>query len=199
MQTATVVPSPSPTAKMAIRADVRAARMAFVRSLDGATRSMLETALAGALAPLWSEAKIIAGYSPMRDEIDPASALEAARRAGCTIALPAFATRDSGMGFHAGDALEVGPWGIRQPDPASPPLAPDLLLIPCVAVDRVGHRVGQGKGHYDRALAALQAAGRVRLIGIGWAWQRIEGPIDADPWDVPLDGFASPEGLEIFA
>jgi 5-formyltetrahydrofolate cyclo-ligase len=135
----------------------------------------------------------------MKDEIDPTEALAAAAAAGCTTALPAFVERDSRMTFHPGPASEAGPWGILQPSPSSPPVAPDLLLVPVVAVDRRGNRVGQGKGHYDRALAQLREAGPVRLIGIGWPLQLLDEPLTPDPWDVPLDAFASPDGLVEFA
>ena len=60
-----------------------------------------------------------------------------------------------------------------------------------------GQRLRPCGGHFDRALPALRAAG-TQIIGVGWAMQRIEGDLPDDPWDVPLDGFASPEGLEMF-
>jgi 5-formyltetrahydrofolate cyclo-ligase len=69
--------------------------------------------------------------------------------------------------------------------------------MPLVAIDAAGNRIGMGKGHYDRALPGLRAAG-ARLIGCGWSFQRIDEPLTPDPWDVPLDGFASPDGLEVF-
>jgi 5-formyltetrahydrofolate cyclo-ligase len=70
-------------------------------------------------------------------------------------------------------------------------------LVPLIAVDRLGTRLGRGKGHYDRVLAPLKRKG-ARLIGIGWALQRIAADIPRDPWDVQMDGFASPEGVEWF-
>ena len=79
----------------------------------------------------------------------------------------------------------------------SPEVYPDLILVPLVAIDRSGNRLGQGKGHYDRVLGRLREHGAL-LVGVGWAVQMVEGAIPADPWDVPLDGFASPEGLEMF-
>jgi 5-formyltetrahydrofolate cyclo-ligase len=64
-------------------------------------------------------------------------------------------------------------------------------------VDDHGARLGRGKGHYDRALIHLKKSG-ARLIGVGWPLQRLAQHIPADEWDVPLDGFASPDGLELF-
>ncbi|NUQ18959.1 MAG: 5-formyltetrahydrofolate cyclo-ligase, partial [Sphingomonas sp.] len=69
---------------------------------------------------------------------------------------------------------------------------------PLIAVDGCGTRLGRGKGHYDRALARLRKNG-ARLIGVGWEIQRLTETIPADDWDVPLDGFASPDGLELFS
>jgi 5-formyltetrahydrofolate cyclo-ligase len=75
---------------------------------------------------------------------------------------------------------------------------PDLILVPLIAIDSRGTRLGRGKGHYDRALARLKKSG-ARLVGVGWSHQRMTQPIPADEWDIPLDAFASPEGLEVFS
>lgn len=184
--------------KTLIRDRVRGERRDFARSLTPEARGALEAGLADALSPLWLGARIVAGYFPMKDEIDPAEALAAARSAGCDTALPVFVERDSRMRFHGGAADELGPWGVRQPSPGSPPLHPDLVLVPCVAVDGRGNRIGQGKGHYDRALEALRAGAAVRVIGIGWGLQLIDDILVPDAWDIPLDGFASPDGLVLF-
>jgi 5-formyltetrahydrofolate cyclo-ligase len=74
---------------------------------------------------------------------------------------------------------------------------PDLILVPLIAIDGRGTRLGRGKGHYDRALARLRKSG-ARLIGVGWQIQRLADRIPADDWDIPLDAFASPKGVERF-
>ena len=84
-----------------------------------------------------------------------------------------------------------------QPAKRHPVVQPDLVLVPLIAIDSHGARLGRGKGHYDRALTGLKKNG-VRLIGVGWQSQRLVETIPADDWDVPLDAFASPEGIEIF-
>jgi 5-formyltetrahydrofolate cyclo-ligase len=84
-----------------------------------------------------------------------------------------------------------------QPAKRHPVVQPDLVLVPLIAIDRHGTRLGRGKGHYDRALTRLKKNG-AKLIGIGWQLQRLVETIPADEWDVPLDGFASPDGLELF-
>ena len=75
---------------------------------------------------------------------------------------------------------------------------PDLIFVPLIAIDSRGTRLGRGKGHYDRALGRLKKSG-ARLIGVGWQMQKIDTPIPADPWDVPLHAFASPDGVELFS
>jgi 5-formyltetrahydrofolate cyclo-ligase len=113
------------------------------------------------------------------------------------VAYPAFADHQSNFRFLAGDPSENGPWACFQPPLDAPEVFPDLVLIPLVAIDGNGTRLGQGKGHYDRVLAKLREHGAL-LIGIGWGVQKVDGNIPVEPWDVPLDGFASPDGLEMF-
>lgn len=192
------VPSPLSSAKPALRDDMRAERRAFAASLHADTRKTLELQLAEVLDPLLLAATAIAGYFPMKDEISALPALDRARAMNKQVALPFFADRDSRMTFRAGDPVDPGPWGILQPAADAPILSPDLLFIPLLAIDLHGNRIGMGKGHYDRALPGLRAAG-ARLIGVGWPFQLVEQGITPDQWDVPLDGFASPDGFQEFA
>lgn len=192
-----VVPSPSSPAKTELRAAMKTRRREYAASLDPATRKAMESALAEVLDPLLFQCSAVAGYFPMKDEISVLPALERAREMGKTSALPAFADRDSRMTFRTGEPSDPGPWGILQPGQEETTVSPDLLLIPLLAIDSKGGRIGMGKGHYDRALPGLREAG-ARLIGVGWPFQLVEDAIDSDPWDVPLDGFASPDGLTEF-
>ena len=192
------VPSPLPHVKTELREAMRAERRAYAASLAPETRKTLEAQLAQALEPLLFAATAVAAYFPMKDEISALPALERARELGKQAALPFFADRDSRMTFRDGHPVDPGPWGILQPSADAPILSPDLLLIPLLAIDPAGNRIGMGKGHYDRTLPGLRAAG-ARLVGIGWPFQLVEQPFAPDPWDIPLDGFASPDGLREFA
>jgi 5-formyltetrahydrofolate cyclo-ligase len=175
----------------------RITRRAYVESLDQKDKSRLEQALAEVLEQLFERSRIVGGYSPMPSEISPIPAMELARSKDITTAFPAFANHQDPFRFLAGDADEEGPWSIFQPSLDAPHVYPDLILLPLVAVDRQGTRLGQGKGHYDRVVEDLRSRGAL-LVGLGWDVQLIEGTIPADPWDVPLDGFASPTRLTMF-
>jgi 5-formyltetrahydrofolate cyclo-ligase len=188
--------SPFPD-KSDLRAAMRQQRRDYAASLDRDTRGALEEALADALEPLFATAGIVAAYAPMKDEISPLAAMTRASCVHLTLAYPFFVDRDSRMTFRTGTPVDPGPWGILQPAPDSAIVSPDLILMPLVAVDRRGNRVGMGKGHYDRALPGLREAG-ARLVGCGWDFQLLDQDLAPDPWDVPLDGFASPDGLRIF-
>jgi 5-formyltetrahydrofolate cyclo-ligase len=194
-----VVPSPSPASgvKVALRRQARERRREFMEALEAPKRDMLEQALALALDPLLTKSRITGGYWPLPSEISPLPAMYAAAATGATLAYPAFADHQSTFRFLAGDPVESGPWACFQPPLASPEVYPDLVLVPLVAIDGKGTRLGQGKGHYDRVLAKLRERGAL-LIGVGWQVQKLDEIIPAEPWDVPLDGFASPGGVEIF-
>jgi 5-formyltetrahydrofolate cyclo-ligase len=185
------VPSPFHATKAQMRELALARRKALAAGLTPDTRNALEAALAERVLPHLIGARIIAGYHPMRDEISPLPILERIAP-GQQAALPWSADRDARMIFRAAPAAGGGPWGVLQPPGDAPALAPDLVLVPLVLADRAGARIGHGKGHYDRALGHLRAAGHVITIGLGWDEQLSDAPIPADPWDVPLDFIATP-------
>ena len=192
-----MVPSPPFPAltKASLRAAALDARKAFVATLSDADRTLLERRLAEQLTAICANATVVAGYSPLGSEISPLLAMEEARAVGAIVAFPAFSDPAKPFRFLAGDPSIGGPFGILQPRPTAPPVEPDVILVPLIAVDGHGTRLGRGKGHYDRVLAPLRRKG-AQLIGIGWQVQRIDEEIPRDPWDVPMDAFASPEGLE---
>lgn len=175
--------------KERFRRDARARRRQFVTALDATVRRRLEDRIARRVTALLTDATIIAAYAPMGHEVDPAAAI---RSSGARAALPWFATRDSPMAFRAADgSLEPGPFGTMQPRFEAAQVVPDVLLVPLVAADTVGNRIGQGKGHFDRTLAALRAAGPVLAIGLAWDVQ-IFDRLPADEWDQPLDAVVTP-------
>jgi 5-formyltetrahydrofolate cyclo-ligase len=192
-----VGPEMVPLSKEALRRAALDARKAYVRTLSDAERFRLEQKLAQHLTSICANAAVVGGYSPLGSEISPLAAMEEARAVGRIVAFPAFDNPAKPFKFRAGDPLQPGPFGIMQPKRSAPVVEPDLILVPLIAVDGRGTRLGRGKGHYDRALVHLHKM-RVQLIGVGWSLQLLADTIPADEWDVPLDGFASPDGLTMF-
>jgi 5-formyltetrahydrofolate cyclo-ligase len=187
-----------PLSKESLRRAALDARKAFVRTLSDGQRTLLEQRLAQHLTSLCAAARVVGGYAPMGSEISPLLAMEEARAVGRIVAFPAFDHPAKPFRFRAGDPLAAGPFGIMQPKRTTPVVEPDLILVPLIAIDGRGTRLGRGKGHYDRALARLRKSG-ARLVGVGWPLQRLVETIPADDWDIPLDAFASPDGLELFS
>jgi 5-formyltetrahydrofolate cyclo-ligase len=174
-----------------IRTTARAARRSYAEALDTASRERIEAALAEMVLPHLLGTRVVAAYHPMRDEISPYPLL-ARLDAGQQAVLPWFADRGSRMIFRKAPATEVGPWGMLQPSADAAPLPPDAVVLPLVRADRLGTRIGMGKGHYDRALAHLREAGRVLAIGIAWDVQIADEPLPTEAWDKPLDAQATP-------
>jgi 5-formyltetrahydrofolate cyclo-ligase len=189
-----VVPSLTPSmSKPELRAAMRTARNAYVASLAAEEREALQSALPNHNRPLIERSAVVGGYHAVGGEIDPAPALALAEQS----ALPTFDEAEEPFRFRLGPADAVGLHGIPQPALDSPELSCALILVPLLAIDQRGHRLGQGGGHYDRVLPALREAGAT-LIGVGWDMQRLDFDLPREPWDVSLDGFASPSGLEMF-
>jgi 5-formyltetrahydrofolate cyclo-ligase len=186
-----VVPSPPPPGKGELRAEALARRRAYARSLADAVRAELERRLAEIVLPHLISARIVAGYHPLKDEISPYPILDRLGE-GQRAALPWFLDRDARMLFREAPATDPSPWGVLQPSAEAEALAPDVVLVPLVAADRRGTRIGHGKGHYDRALSHLRESGTVTTIGLAWEPQILAIAIPADAWDVPLDAIATP-------
>ena len=185
------VPSPFPS-KADLRAAALKARRDYARSLAPDVREELERKLAEHVLPHVIEARVIAAYHPLRDEISPYPILEQLGR-GQRAALPSFADRDARMIWREAPATEPSPWGVLQPPVTAQALAPDVVLVPLVLADRRGTRIGHGKGHYDRALSHLRDGGLpVVTIGLGWDIQVSDEPLEAEAWDQPLDFIATP-------
>jgi len=186
------VPSPPSPGKAELRDAALERRRAFARSLPPELRTELQEKLAAIVLPHLITARIVAAYHPLKDEISPYPILDLLGP-GQRAALPWFLDRDARMIWREAPAVEPSPWGVLQPASKAEPLAPDVVLVPLVAADRQGRRIGHGKGHYDRALSHLREGGAVTTIGLAWETQILDAPIPADPWDIPLDAIATPK------
>lgn len=128
---------------------------------------------------------VLAGYWPMRDELDPRPAMAAHRGPIC---LPVTGRRGQPLIFRQwrGEELERGPLGTWHPGADCAELRPRVLIVPLAGFDRRGNRLGYGAGFYDRTLDLLRAAGPVTAIGFAFAVQELPD-IPAEPTDQPLN------------
>lgn len=140
---------------------------------------------------------VVSGYLAVRNELDPAPLLARLAGQGARIVLPRVETdgsmtfRDAGRGASPA-MLESGPFGLIQPSAASEIVRPNLVLAPLLAFDARGRRLGYGKGHYDRAIAALRATGRVFYLGLAYTQQQVD-VIPIDRHDLLLDWVETPQ------
>lgn len=132
---------------------------------------------------------IVAGYSPINSEIDPFPLMRALEEQGAELALPVIVKRDHPLIFRSwspDEGLVRGSYGIFQPSSDAPDVDPDIVLVPLAAFDKAGHRIGYGRGYYDRTLHQLRAMKKMTVIGIAFAVQEIE-IVPALPHDEQLD------------
>ncbi len=134
---------------------------------------------------------VVSGYISIMDELDPAPLLARLESLGAQIAMPRV-EEDGSMTFRsASGTMEKGAFGLTQPSADADVLRPSLVLAPLLAFDARGVRLGYGKGHYDRAIAALRNSGRVFFLGISYAQQQAD-VVPAEKHDIPLDWVETP-------
>jgi 5-formyltetrahydrofolate cyclo-ligase len=132
---------------------------------------------------------IVSGFMPLKSEINPLPLMEKLAGQGARLALPVVAGRGEPLVMRQwawGEPLASGVWGIREPKPDAPEVEPDILLVPLLAFDRAGHRIGYGAGYYDMTIAGFRAKKLVTAVGIAFAAQEIP-VVPATPRDARLD------------
>ena len=172
--------------KAALRAELKLRRARAYAQLPKAGEA-LATRLP--LDVIEAKPKIVAGYVPIRDEMEPGGAMAVLRHSGARLCLPVVTGKDAPLAFRAwdfGQPLIEGAHGIRIPGEDAETVAPDLLLVPLLGWSQEGGRIGYGAGHYDRTLAALRAAGPVIAVGLAFETQRV-WDLPQEPHDQPLD------------
>jgi 5-formyltetrahydrofolate cyclo-ligase len=161
--------------KTALRAQSLAARRAL--SPDFTRGASLQ--LHAQLAPLLGDApRCIAGYCATNAELDVFPALSQLAAQGHTLCLPVVAEQNAALRFRrwqVGDPLQKDKYHIDIPSNSSPEAIPDTLLVPLVAFDRQGGRLGYGKGYYDRTIATLRQHNKsLHIIGVAYSTQCVE-------------------------
>jgi 5-formyltetrahydrofolate cyclo-ligase len=141
--------------------------------------------------------RTVAGYWPMRSEMDIRPLLSLLADTGRDVALPVVLGPGQPLEFRRwrpGNALSAGRFGTEHPAAEAKILDPDVLLVPLLAFDIRHHRLGYGAGFYDRTLAALRARKPILAIGVAYSVQGID-ELPADGWDQALDLVLTEDGI----
>lgn len=147
------------------------------------------TTLAARGLPFAGEPGIVSGFMPYKSEITTVPLLNRLRRDGWQTCLPVVVAAGEPLVFRAwnpGEALVPGVWGIPAPPPSAAEVLPDVLLVPLLAFDRAGYRLGYGGGFYDRTLAKLRAIKEVVAVGVAYHAQMVD-QVPRAGYDAPLD------------
>ena len=185
-----MVPSTSPPDKAELRRVARQKRLTLARKDFAAQIARHAEALQ------IPKGAIVGGYHALPDEADPALLLERLIVLGCQIAYPRVVGKGLPLEFHRlpdGEVLAPGAFGIHEPLDFWPRAVPTILLVPLLAFDSSGYRLGYGGGFYDRTLAVLN----VPAIGIAYAGQEISS-IPHEPHDRTLDMILTEQGIRRF-
>ena len=132
---------------------------------------------------------IVSGFMSLKTEINPLPLMRTLAEAGAQLALPVVVGRGKPLimrAWHWGEPLGEGVWGIREPKSEAAEVEPDILLVPLLAFDRAGHRIGYGAGYYDLTMTGLRARKAITAVGVAFADQEIP-VVPATPHDARLD------------
>lgn len=184
-------------AKAALRTAALAQRTRAAEAAGGKAPLTIARRLLGDF--VFMKGAVIAGYAAVRGEVDPFPLMAALSTQGHQLCLPQ--TKDDALVFRAwrpGDPLVVGRFNIPEPDAKARERRPDLVLVPLLAFDRHGYRLGYGGGFYDRYLAEHRRKRTVRAIGIAFAGQEMED-LPHEETDERLDAVVTEERVIRFA
>ena len=174
--------------KAALRADAkrRRDRIASEAAAETAGRAVGDRVLAAVEFP---PGCAVSAYWPMGSELDVRPLIHTLHDWGHAVGLPVIVGRGRPLVFRAwrpGLAMAPGGFGTQVPGPDRPEVCPAVLLVPLLAFDRAGYRLGYGGGFYDRTLAGLRAAGPVCAVGLAYAGQELR-EVPRDAYDQRLD------------
>jgi 5-formyltetrahydrofolate cyclo-ligase len=142
----------------------------------------------------------VSGFFSVGSEIDISGLLSRLSGEGWSTALPVIIAKAEPLLFRAwrsGDPVEPGRWNIPAPPASSPEVLPDVLLVPLLAYDATGHRLGYGGGFYDRTIAKLRALKPIAAVGVAYSAQEV-AELPAGPFDQRLDWILTERGPHRF-
>jgi 5-formyltetrahydrofolate cyclo-ligase len=182
--------------KTELRTELRARRAELARAHPDFARDVAEHVAALKIA----DGSVVGGYVAIGDEADPHIILKKLTLQNCTLAFPRVAAKDEPLVFHRwtpGKNLQRGSYGIPEPLKDWPLAYPKILLVPLLAFDMNGHRLGYGGGYYDRTLDFQRANATVRAIGVAYAGQEV-AELPREAHDHPLDAIITEKGVREF-
>ena len=153
---------------------------------DSAGIALAERGLPGGLG---GRPGIVSGFMPYKSEITTIPLLSRLQREGWQTALPVVMAPGEPLVFRAwapGEPLVPGLWDIPVPPETAPEVIPGVLLVPMLAFDRRGYRLGYGGGFYDRTLEKLRTLKTVAAVGVAYHAQ-LSDEVPVGPHDAPLD------------
>lgn len=180
--------------KKTLRVQMRAMREALDAAAQIAAAEAVAAQGLGFLQP--TVGAVVSAFAPMPGEFRVWPLLRRLHRDGLALALPVMQGKGKPLMFRAwtpGDAMDSGVWGISEPKADKAMLEPDILIVPLLAFDRRGKRLGYGGGFYDRTLQGLRASKRVVAVGIGYDQQEV-GDVPHFHYDEPLEWVLTPSG-----
>ena len=181
-------------AKVALRGRMAELRRRAAAVAPAAAEAVRERALADLSFP---PGAVVSAYWPLRDELDPRPVMLALAAQGRQLCLPVVERSEAPLVFrawHPGDPLAEARFGTQIPYDTAPVVTPDILLIPLLAFDGRGGRLGYGGGFYDRTLAGLRSAKAVTAIGLAYAGQQVE-QVPSEATDQRLDALVTERGV----
>jgi 5-formyltetrahydrofolate cyclo-ligase len=186
-------PDPAQMSKPDLRRHFRGLRDKAASDSEAAANAVADHFLADTDI---AEGSVVAGYWPMRNELDPRPLLIRLGQKGCRLALPAVVEKNAPLVFRhwtPGDDLVEGAFGTQEPMAKAGDIEPDVILLPLLAFDDNGWRLGYGGGFYDRTLSA----GKGLAVGLAFAAQQTKS-LPHEAHDRKLHRVVTEQGMRTF-
>ncbi len=171
--------------------------LAIRQSVSQDSRAAASRAIVSHVLRCVPQTSTVAGYMAIRGEIDILPALQALSDRNQTLCLPVTLNNRELVfrQFHPGDALQSGAYNIPIPPADAPVVVPEVLLIPMLAFDAEGHRLGYGAGYYDRAIQKFRQKNKeLKVVGVGFSCQQARA-IPVGEQDEKLDAIITEAGI----
>jgi 5-formyltetrahydrofolate cyclo-ligase len=181
--------------KNSLRARMKAWRAGLTAAQMAQAADVLAARGLGFL-PSLASGSVVSGFASMPDELRAWPLLRRLNKDGYRLCLPVMQGKGKPLIFRAwqpGDAMDQGVWGIAEPKADKLELEPDVLIVPLLAFDVAGRRLGYGGGFYDRTLRSLRSRKSIVAVGLAYDEQKVDAVPHLD-YDERLDWVLTPSG-----